>query len=42
MISRIVHNHIPENQYEHKVFKKFIIENVKEDEYFIDIEKMLL
>ena len=42
MISRIVHKHIPENQYEHKVFEKFVIENVKEEEYFINIEKLLL
>ena len=31
MISRIVHNHLPENQFNHKVFEKFRVENFESE-----------
>ena len=45
MISRIVHNHIPKDQYNHAVMKKFVIEEYNKEqeidnEYFMDIDNM--
>ena len=45
MISRIVHAHIPEDQYKHKVMEKYIISDVcqQEDalEHFMDIDDLV-
>ena len=37
MISKIVHNHIPEKQYEHECLKKYLI-NTEENKELIDID----
>ena len=49
MISRIVHEHIPEKQYEHKVMMKYVISNsqtehvLSDDEcHFMDIDNIVL
>ena len=39
MISRLVHKHIPKNQFSHKVFQKYLIEN-NEDNTIIDVDSM--
>ena len=45
MITRNVHNHIPEKQYNHEVFKKYIVEDIVEDisDYIkkINIDKII-
>ena len=38
MISRIVHNHLPEKQFDHKVFDKFIIHSFESEGDIIEID----
>ena len=45
MISKIVHNHIPKDQYNHKVMQKFLINEYNKEEpsnkdFFMDIDDM--
>ena len=41
IISRNVHNHIPEKQYNHEVFKKYIVEEISTDIKNINIDKII-
>jgi hypothetical protein len=41
MITRNVHNHIPEKQYNHEVFKKYIIDDIIDNVKNIDIDKII-
>ncbi len=41
MIARIVHNHLPENQFAHKCFEKYILEEVIEKS-MINIDELIL
>ena len=38
MISRIVHNHLPENQFSHKVFEKFHVEKLEHEDGITEID----
>ena len=41
MITRNVHNHIPEKQYNHEVFKKYIVEDISNNIKNINIDKII-
>jgi hypothetical protein len=44
MISKIVHGHLPEKQYDHSCFKKFLVEKEEDikDDSLVDIDWMEL
>lgn len=43
MISKLVHNHIPEKQFSHKCFKKYVISNIDENikEKIMDLDNLI-
>ena len=40
MISKLVHKHLPENQYEHSVMTKFRIDTMSDEVKMINIDEM--
>ena len=39
MITKIVHNHLPEKQYSHKCLSKFLVENINEEVNLFDFDQ---
>ena len=39
MITKIVHNHLPEKQYSHKCLSKFLVENINEEVNLFDFDE---